>query len=113
MIGGFARAALFVLCLGVVLLADLLTGDALTRRLGIEPRALNGLDGMLFAPLLHGDLGHYLSNAMPLIVLLVLSIRRTPAEASMLGSVATAAVLAVAMQDRTVSRNMAYTICPI
>ncbi|MEC8972837.1 MAG: rhomboid family intramembrane serine protease [Verrucomicrobiota bacterium] len=70
MIGGFARAALFVLCLGVVLLADLLTGDALTRRLGIEPRALNGLDGMLFAPLLHGDLGHYLSNAMPLIVLL-------------------------------------------
>ena len=40
---------------------------------------------------------------LPLIVLLVLSIRRTPAEASMLGSVATAAVLAVAMQDRTVS----------
>ena len=38
---------------------------------------------------------------LPLIVLLVLSIRRTPAEASMLGSVATAVVLAVAMQDRT------------
>ena len=38
---------------------------------------------------------------LPLIVLLVLSIRRTPAEISMLGSVATAVVLAVAMQDRT------------
>jgi len=38
---------------------------------------------------------------LPLIVLLVLSIKRTPAEASMLASVATAALLAVAMQDRT------------
>jgi NhaC family Na+:H+ antiporter len=38
-----------------------------------------------------------------LIVLLVLSIKRTPAEASMLASVATAVVLAVAMQDRTVT----------
>ncbi|MDH4124090.1 MAG: Na+/H+ antiporter NhaC [Gammaproteobacteria bacterium] len=38
---------------------------------------------------------------LPLIVLLVLSIRRAPAEASMLGGVATAVVLAVAMQDRT------------
>jgi NhaC family Na+:H+ antiporter len=41
---------------------------------------------------------------LPLIVLLVLSIRRTPAEVSMLGSVATAVVLAVAMQDRTTSQ---------
>jgi NhaC family Na+:H+ antiporter len=40
---------------------------------------------------------------LPLIVLLVLSIKRTPAEASMLASVATAVVLAVAMQDRTVT----------
>lgn len=38
---------------------------------------------------------------LPLIVLLVLSIRRTPAEVSMLGGVATAVVLAVTMQDRT------------
>ena len=41
---------------------------------------------------------------LPLIVLLVLSIRRTPAEVSMLGSVAAAVVLAVAMQDRTASQ---------
>jgi len=40
---------------------------------------------------------------LPLIVLLVLSLKRMPAEISMLGSVATAVVLAVAMQDRTVS----------
>jgi len=40
---------------------------------------------------------------LPLIVLFLLSIKRTPAEISMLGSVATAVVLAVAMQDRSVS----------
>jgi len=40
---------------------------------------------------------------LPLVVLFVLSLKRTPAEISMLGSVATAVVLAVAMQDRSVS----------
>ena len=40
---------------------------------------------------------------LPLIVLLVLSIKRVPAEISMLGSVATAVVLAVAMQERSVA----------
>jgi len=69
-LGGFARATVFVICLGIVLLFDSLTGDSLTRHFGIEPRTINGLDGMLFAPFLHGDLGHYLSNAMPMIVLL-------------------------------------------
>ncbi len=69
-LGGFSRAAVFVLFLGVVLLVDTFTGDSLTRRFGIEPRSLAGLDGMLFAPLLHGDFGHYLSNAMPMTVLL-------------------------------------------
>jgi len=40
---------------------------------------------------------------LPLAVLFILSIRRAPAEISMLGSVATAVVLAVAMQDRSVA----------
>ena len=40
---------------------------------------------------------------LPLIVLLVLSIRRTPAEIGMLASVATAVMLAVATQDRTLT----------
>jgi NhaC family Na+:H+ antiporter len=44
-----------------------------------------------------------LLTLLPLVVLLVLSLKRTPAEVSMLASVATAAVLAVAMQDRTVT----------
>ncbi|MEQ8205650.1 MAG: Na+/H+ antiporter NhaC family protein [Woeseia sp.] len=40
---------------------------------------------------------------LPLIVLLALSLKRVPAEISMLGSVATAAVLAIATQDRSVA----------
>jgi NhaC family Na+:H+ antiporter len=40
---------------------------------------------------------------LPLVVLFILSIKRAPAEISMLGSVATAVVLAVAMQDRSVA----------
>ena len=40
---------------------------------------------------------------LPLIVLLILSLNRTPAEASMLASVATAAFLAVVTQDRTIA----------
>lgn len=67
---GFSRAALFILALGVVLLVDSLSRDLFTRHFGIQPRELNGLDGVLFAPLLHGDIGHYLSNALPMIVLL-------------------------------------------
>jgi membrane associated rhomboid family serine protease len=36
---------------------------------GIEPRQVDGLDGVLFAPLLHDGWGHLLSNTMPLLVL--------------------------------------------
>lgn len=57
------------------------------------------------------SLKHHLANefaiglltSLPLIVLLALSLKRVPAEISMLGSVATAAVLAIAMQDRSVA----------
>ena len=48
---------------------------------------------------------------LPLIVLLVLSLKRTAAEASMLASVVTAVMLAVATQDRTFTEvlNSLYT----
>jgi membrane associated rhomboid family serine protease len=38
-------------------------------RFGLEPRTLNGLLGILFAPLLHGDWNHLLSNSLPLLLL--------------------------------------------
>ena len=35
--------------------------------LGILPRQLDGLDGIVFAPLLHAGTGHLLSNSVPLL----------------------------------------------
>jgi membrane associated rhomboid family serine protease len=39
---------------------------------GIIPRTVQGLPGILFSPLLHGNLHHLLANSVPLFVLLVL-----------------------------------------
>lgn len=40
--------------------------------LGITPRTVRGLIGILFSPLLHANLGHLVANALPLFVLLTL-----------------------------------------
>lgn len=42
---------------------------------GIVPRTVPGLVGILWSPLLHANLGHLLSNAVPLFVFLVLLLR--------------------------------------
>ena len=54
---------------GAIHVVDTLTGDFLSNRLGVIPRHLWGLDGILFSPLLHGGLAHYFSNLLPMIVL--------------------------------------------
>ena len=36
---------------------------------GIEPRTWSGLDGILWAPLLHGGFGHLVANTIPFLVL--------------------------------------------
>lgn len=36
---------------------------------GISPRSASGLRGILFAPILHGDFNHILSNTLPMLVL--------------------------------------------
>jgi len=36
---------------------------------GVRPRQIAGLAGILFAPLMHGDFGHLLSNSLPLLIL--------------------------------------------
>lgn len=38
-------------------------------RLGILPRELSGLVGILFAPLIHGNFNHLVSNSIPLLFL--------------------------------------------
>jgi len=60
--------ALFVALLGIIrLLEYALNVD--WYRYSIEPREWTGLRGILFAPLLHADWGHYGSNAVALLVL--------------------------------------------
>ncbi|MBT8250700.1 MAG: rhomboid family intramembrane serine protease, partial [Acidimicrobiia bacterium] len=36
---------------------------------GIEPRQVDGLQGILFSPFLHDDVGHLVANTAPFLVL--------------------------------------------
>lgn len=36
---------------------------------GLYPRTLNGLIGIVFSPLIHGDMDHLISNSLPLLIL--------------------------------------------
>lgn len=56
-------------------LVDAALGGALTAH-GIGPRRIDGLEGVLVAPLLHSGFGHLLSNTVPLLALgLLVAIR--------------------------------------
>ncbi|HEY2724337.1 MAG TPA: rhomboid family intramembrane serine protease [Pseudonocardiaceae bacterium] len=48
--------------------ADMVLGGALSRE-GIRPRQLDGLDGVLWAPLLHAGWQHLVANTIPVLVL--------------------------------------------
>jgi membrane associated rhomboid family serine protease len=39
------------------------------KSLGIIPRSLEGLPGIFFSPFLHGDVGHLISNTIPVLFL--------------------------------------------
>ncbi|MDQ4092451.1 MAG: rhomboid family intramembrane serine protease [Actinomycetota bacterium] len=47
---------------------DTVLGGALDED-GIRPRQLDGLDGVLWAPMLHGDWPHLVANTVPVLVL--------------------------------------------
>jgi membrane associated rhomboid family serine protease len=59
--------AAFVALLYVVELADTLDGNRLDAY-GIRPREVDGLDGIVFAPLLHHGWAHLMANTVPLLV---------------------------------------------
>lgn len=68
-----ARTALYVsLGLAVLIwacyLGAMFAGPAVLHRLGILPRRVEGLDGILFGPLLHAGINHLLGNTLPLVV---------------------------------------------
>ncbi|MDR7302990.1 rhomboid family intramembrane serine protease [Haloactinomyces albus] len=68
-----ARAALvvavFVAVLYTLELLDVLVTAVSLESNGIDPRSVTGLDGVLWAPLLHDDWGHLLANTVPILVL--------------------------------------------
>ncbi|MBG6180329.1 rhomboid family intramembrane serine protease [Arthrobacter sp. CAN_A1] len=66
---GLLLVSAFTALLWVIHLVNVLTGARLIGWLGIDPRELTGLDGVVFAPLLHAGVGHLLSNTLPLLVL--------------------------------------------
>lgn len=67
-----AKQAKVVLAFMVVLVGvqiiNTVTGNSLVHH-GLVPRTVNGLQGILFAPFLHGSVRHLLSNLVPLVVL--------------------------------------------
>ena len=58
----------FIGFLWVVHLVNLATGSHL-RSFGIQPRTMTGLTGILFAPFLHNDLAHLMSNTVGILTL--------------------------------------------
>jgi len=69
-IQGFIHAVLLMAFAGIVLGVDIITKGLFSGNLGIDPRELRGLDGIIFAPILHGDFNHFISNFIPMVVLL-------------------------------------------
>ncbi|MCY7407546.1 MAG: rhomboid family intramembrane serine protease [Alkalinema sp. CAN_BIN05] len=68
-----------VIVLWTIQLANSLMNDALNN-LGIRPRNISGLQGVLFAPFLHGGWRHLISNTFPLVILSWLIMARDRSE---------------------------------
>jgi membrane associated rhomboid family serine protease len=64
---GVILVAAMAAVMWLVEIVDLAAGDL--DRFGIEPREVDGLDGILFAPFLHAGFGHLLGNTIPFLVL--------------------------------------------
>jgi membrane associated rhomboid family serine protease len=59
----------FILLIWLLEIIDWLFLDGSLDRLGIKPRTLSGLRGILFMPFLHKGFGHLLANTVPFLVL--------------------------------------------
>lgn len=66
---------IFVGAIWVIFLLDLFWP---LERLGLVPRSLTGLLGIVTMPFLHGNFGHLVSNTVPLIILLGLMVLSRP-----------------------------------
>ena len=66
--GGLLVSGGFVVVLFVIEVVNMLTLHALNRTFGLRPRSLDGLLDIFTFPLLHANMNHLLSNALPLVV---------------------------------------------
>ncbi len=64
----FVTMCVVVPVLFLIELIDFASGHQLDVAGGIRPRALDGLDGVLFAPFLHGSFAHLYGNSLPLLI---------------------------------------------
>jgi len=74
---GLMASGLFVVALWWILMAERALGTSF-KALSLYPGELQGLVGILFAPLLHGSVEHLLANTLPLLVLGTLSLALYP-----------------------------------
>jgi membrane associated rhomboid family serine protease len=58
----------FAALLWVIELYDIVSGGWLDHDAGIVPRTPEGLDGVLWAPLLHGGWAHLMANTLPFVI---------------------------------------------
>ncbi|MBT8211776.1 MAG: rhomboid family intramembrane serine protease, partial [Acidimicrobiia bacterium] len=58
-----------IAALWVIEIVDSIAFEDGLERHGIRPRAWSGLDGVVWAPFLHGTFGHLISNTVPLLIL--------------------------------------------
>lgn len=68
----FSAFGLLLICVAVMWVietVDTVILDDRLQRNGIRPRHREGLDGILWAPWLHSDFGHVISNSIPLLVM--------------------------------------------
>jgi membrane associated rhomboid family serine protease len=68
-VGSALFMLLFTAGLYVVEAFDVVSGHVLDREYGILPLEADGLDGVLFAPLLHANWAHLIANTVPFLVL--------------------------------------------
>lgn len=65
---GFVVVATLAALMWLVEIVDQIAGGRLDRN-GIEPRELEGLDGIVWAPFLHGGFDHLIGNTIPFLLL--------------------------------------------
>ncbi len=67
-VSGLMLVGAMVAVMWIVEIVDAI-GNGSLDRFGIRPRAVDGLDGIVFSPFLHGSFSHLIGNTIPFVVL--------------------------------------------